>query len=201
MEQQAADQAVRIERVTAETNIELLLKVNGSGQADISTGIGFFDHMLTAFARHSQSDLVVRCSGDLHVDGHHTVEDVGICLGQALAQVTKDKRGMARFGHAVVPMDEALVECALDFSNRPYLGLHQMVFPQAMVGDYDACLTPEFFRAVVNNAGLTLHLRCLAGENSHHIIEASFKAFARACAAAWQRKQGSVDVLSTKGML
>jgi imidazoleglycerol-phosphate dehydratase len=201
MERQKADQTARIERVTAETSIELILNVNGSGQADIKTGIGFFDHMLTAFAQHSQSDLIVRCTGDLHVDGHHTVEDVGICLGRALAQVTADKRGMARYGHAVVPMDEALVECALDFSNRSYLGLHQMVFPQTTVGEYDACLTPEFFRAVVNHAGLTLHMRCLAGENSHHIIEASFKAFARACAAAWQRNQGSVAVLSTKGVL
>jgi imidazoleglycerol-phosphate dehydratase len=201
MEHQVADQTVRIERITSETSITLSLNVNGSGKAEIDTGIGFFDHMLTAFARHSKSDLVVHCVGDLQVDGHHTVEDVGICLGQALAQVSRDKRGMARYGHAVVPMDEALVECALDFSNRPYLGLHQMIFPQAMVGGYDACLTPEFFRAVVSNAGLTLHLRCLAGDNSHHIIEASFKAFARACGAALQRKQGDDDVLSTKGML
>lgn len=193
--------AAHIERKTGETQIAVDFNADGTGQAEVSTGIGFFDHMLTAFARHSGSDLRLSCHGDLHVDGHHTVEDVGICLGQALAAAVGDKRGITRFGSSTIPMDEALVECVLDFSGRPFLGLHGMHFPQPMVGQFDASLTVEFFRAVAVSAGLTLHLRCLSGDNSHHMIEACFKAFARACAAALRYDPRVSGVPSTKGVL
>lgn len=190
-----------VERRTRETQIALELTVDGTGEAAVSTGIGFFDHCLEALAKHSSCDLRVDCQGDLHVDGHHSVEDVGICLGQALAQACGDKKGIDRFGLAVVPMDEALVEVALDFSGRAGLGWHSFNLPQAMVGDFDVSLSKEFFRALTANAGLTAHVTCRCGENSHHIIEATFKAFARALHQACRRDAQRSDIPSTKGVL
>jgi imidazoleglycerol-phosphate dehydratase len=195
------ERRARVERTTAETRIALELLIDGSGEADVSTGVGFFDHMLRALARHSLVDLQVDCQGDLDVDGHHTVEDVGICLGQALAQAAGDKQGITRFGAASVPMDEALVECVLDFSGRPFLGWHGFAFQQPMVGGFDTSLAVEFFHAVATNAGLTLHLRCHCGHNAHHIIEACFKAFGRACDAGLRYDARVSGVPSTKGTL
>lgn len=190
-----------VERDTSETQIVVELVIDGRGEASVSTGIGFFNHMLTAFAKHSLCDLRVECRGDLEVDGHHTVEDIGICLGRALAEAAGDKRGISRYGAVTVPMDEALVECVLDFSGRPYLGWHGFALPQQTVGTFDTGLAVEFFRAVAMNAGLTLHLRCHAGENSHHIVEACFKAFGRACDASLRRDPRISGIPSTKGSL
>lgn len=188
-----------VTRKTAETDITVHLNLDGTGQGEIHTGIGFFDHMLAALARHSGFDLVVRCHGDLEVDGHHTVEDVGIALGKAFRQAVGDGSGISRFGEATVPMDEALVQAVLDISGRPYLAF--TIRPIApMIGDYDTQLTLEFFRAFTSHALVTLHLRQLAGENDHHIVEAAFKAAARALKCACQA-QGDGAVLSTKGSL
>lgn len=186
-----------ISRKTRETDIELTLDLDG-GDRSIDTGIGFFDHMLNSFAVHSGFGLTVRCKGDLEVDGHHTVEDVGIVLGQALSQCMGDKAGIARFGQAFVPMDEALGFCALDISGRPYL-VFDAPMPQPMCGGYDTCLTVEFMRALAVNAGLTLHLRSEYGDNAHHITEALFKALARALQQAVMQTGG--EVLSAKGVL
>ncbi len=191
----------RVERMTRETKIVVELTLDGTGEADVSTGIGFFDHCLEALAKHASFDLNVSCQGDLHVDGHHSVEDVGICLGQALAKACGDKRGIRRFGLAVVPMDEALVEVALDFSGRACLGWHSFHWPQTMVGDFDVSLTKEFFRALTANAGLTVHVTCRCGENAHPIIEATFKALARSLHEACFRDPQRSDVPSTKGVL
>jgi imidazoleglycerol-phosphate dehydratase len=190
-----------VDRTTRETRISLELTLDGTGEATVSTGIGFLDHCLEALAKHSLCNLQVNCQGDLHVDGHHSVEDIGICLGQALAQACGDKRGISRFGLAVVPMDEALVEVALDFSGRAGLGWHSFNLPQAMVGDFDVSLSKEFFRALTANAGMTAHFTCRCGENSHHIIEATFKAFARALNEACRRDPELNEVPSTKGVL
>lgn len=188
-----------VRRKTAETDITLQLNLDGTGTGEIHTGIGFFDHMLLAFAKHSGFDLVVHCDGDLDVDGHHTVEDIGICLGQALRQAVGDGRGICRFGEAVVPMDEALVQAVLDISGRPYLACDlRMTAP--MIGSYDTQLTKEFFRALTSQALVTLHIRQLAGENDHHIVEAAFKAVARAFRSACQRSSDGT-LLSTKGSL
>lgn len=168
-----------ISRQTAETEIALTLDLDGTGRAKIATGIGFFDHMLTALARHALFDLTIVARGDLEVDFHHTVEDVGIVLGQALAQAMGEKRGITRFGHALVPMDEALVEAALDCSGRAHLAF-SVAFPRAKVGEMDSELFEEFFRALTGNARLTLHLTGRAGSNTHHLAEACFKATARA---------------------
>lgn len=184
-------------RKTKETDITLHLTLEG-GERDIATGIGFFDHMLNSFAVHGGFGLMLHCNGDLHVDGHHTVEDCGIVLGQAFAQCLGDHAGIARFGQAFVPMDEALCFCALDISGRPYL-VFDAPMPQTMCGDYDTCLTVEFMRAFAVNAGITLHLRALYGENAHHITEALFKALARALRQA-VTLTGS-GVLSAKGVL
>lgn len=186
-----------IKRKTKETDITVALDLEG-GTRKIDTGIGFFDHMLNSFAVHSGFGLTLTCRGDLAVDGHHTVEDCGIALGQALRQCLGDKAGIARFGQAFVPMDEALGFCALDISGRPYL-VFDAPMPQAMCGQYDACLTVEFMRAFAMNAGVTLHLKSLYGENSHHITEALFKALARALKEAVCETGG--EVLSAKGML
>lgn len=190
-----------IVRKTLETSIEVTVNLDGTGQVDVSTGLGFFDHMLHAFGRHGRIDLKVRATGDLQVDGHHTVEDTGIVLGQALAQALGDKRGIERFGSSFVPMDEALVQAVLDFSGRGQL--HWAVdVPFGMVGDFDTQLAREFFIALATNAGMTLHVRQLAGDNVHHILEAAFKACGRAV-----RKSVTVDSFmadqlpSTKGML
>lgn len=187
-----------ISRETRETKIQLSLCLEG-GEREIDTGIGFFDHMLNSFAVHGGFGLTVHCRGDLQVDGHHTVEDVGIVLGQALAQALGDKRGIARFGSAYVPMDEALGFCALDCSGRPFL-VSDAPMPQPVCGQYDTCLTVEFMRALAVNGGLTLHLRSLYGDNAHHITEALFKALARALRQAVAMTENN-EVLSAKGVL
>ncbi|WP_242369414.1 imidazoleglycerol-phosphate dehydratase HisB [Adlercreutzia muris] len=190
-----------ITRTTAETAITVTVNLDGTGRADVSTGIGFFDHMLSAFARHSRMDLAVSVAGDLEVDGHHSVEDTGIVLGQALGAALGDKAGIARFGSAFVPMDEALVLAALDISGRGQL--HWAVdVPFGMVGDFDTQLAREFFIALAANAGITLHMRQLAGDNVHHILEAAFKACGRALREA-VAIDGALagEVPSTKGVL
>lgn len=186
-----------VRRKTRETDITLELCLEG-GACEISTGIGFFDHMLTALAVHGGLGLRIRAEGDLQVDCHHTVEDVGIVLGQALKEALGDKSGIRRYGHAFIPMDEALGECALDISGRPFL-VFRGEFPQERCGDFDCCMTEEFFRALAMNAGLTLHLGCRYGKNSHHMIEALFKAFAHALREA--AEPGGQGVLSSKGVL
>lgn len=188
-------------RETAETRIEATVNLDGAGRADVACGIGFFDHMLCAFARHGRFDLKVSVRGDLHVDGHHTVEDTGIVLGRALAEALGEKAGIERFGSAFVPMDEALVLAALDISGRGQLHW-DVEAPFGMVGDFDTQLAREFFIALAANAGITLHIRQLAGDNVHHIFEAAFKAAGRAL-----RQAVAVDpalggaVPSTKGVL
>lgn len=190
-----------VERRTLETAIEVAVNLDGTGQVDVSTGIGFFDHMLTAFGRHSRLDLTVKAEGDLQVDGHHTVEDTGIVLGQALAQALGDKRGITRFGSSFVPMDEALVLAALDLSGRGQLHWDVEV-PFGMVGDFDTQLAREFFIALATNGGITLHVRQLAGDNVHHILEAAFKACGRAVREAVAIDPALADETpSTKGVL
>lgn len=186
-----------ISRKTKETNISATLCLDG-GEVSVSTGIGFFDHMLTAWAFYAGFGLELKAEGDLHVDGHHTVEDVGIVLGQALGQALGDKRGIRRFGSCLLPMDEALCMTALDFSNRPFL-VFEAPMPQPMIGDYDACLTEEFMRALAMNAGLTLHQRALYGKNAHHITEALFKSLGLAMKDAVKVEGDAVT--STKGVL
>ena len=184
-------------RETKETQIALYLNLEG-GERKIETGIGFFDHMLNSFAVHGGFGLILKCTGDLEVDGHHTVEDVGIALGQALARILGDRAGIARFGSSYVPMDEALGFCALDISGRPYL-VYDAPMPQPMCGQYDTCLTVEFMRAFATHAGITLHLKSMYGENAHHITEALYKALARALRQAVTETGG--EVLSAKGVL
>lgn len=189
-----------IRRATAETDITLHLSLDGDGGSELATGVGFFDHMLTHIARHGLLSLTVRATGDLHVDDHHTVEDVGIVLGQALKEAVGDKRGMTRYGAATVPMDESLVLCALDFSGRG--GLYfDMNLPDPRIGTFASELVEEFFRAVAVNAGMTLHIRQIAGRNTHHLAEAAFKAFGRALDAATRLDSRIVGVPSTKGVL
>jgi imidazoleglycerol-phosphate dehydratase len=187
----------QLERNTKETQIQLSLQLEG-GEVKISTGIGFFDHMLTAFAFYAGIGLQLTAQGDLYVDGHHTVEDTGIVLGQALRQALGERKGIRRFGSAYVPMDEALCFTALDFSNRPYL-VFDAEMPQERIGDYDACLTLEFMRAVAHNAGITLHQKCFYGVNAHHITEGLFKSLGLAVKDAI-RVEGDA-VTSTKGVL
>jgi imidazoleglycerol-phosphate dehydratase len=190
-----------IRRTTKETRIRVRLDLDGTGRASVKTGIGFFDHMLEALARHGLLDLEVECTGDLHIDGHHTVEDVGIVLGQAIARALGDRAGIRRYADATVPLDEALVRVVLDISGRPYLA-YQLEIPKwQMLGDYDVFLTPEFFRALVHNAGLTVHMDLLRGANPHHIVEAAFKAFARALDQALRLDPRVTGVPSTKGTL
>ena len=186
-----------IERNTKETQIQLTVNLDG-GEVRVDTGIGFFDHMLTAFGFYAKIGLTVQASGDLEVDGHHTVEDVGICLGLALKEALGDRQGIRRFGSFYLPMDEALTFTALDFSNRPYL-VFDAEMPQAQIGSYDSCLTREFMRAVAVNAGITLHQKCFYGCNAHHITEGLFKSFGMAVRDA-VRQEGS-GVVSTKGVL
>jgi len=190
-----------VRRSTKETNLHVRLDLDGRGEAQVRTGIGFFDHMLEALARHALLDLIVEGEGDLHVDGHHTVEDTGIALGQALAQALGDRAGIRRFGDALVPLDEALVRAVIDVSGRPYLSYNIEIAKWQMLGDYDVFLTPEFFRALVLNAGLTAHLDLMRGDNPHHIVEAAFKAFARALDAATSLDPRVTGVPSTKGSL
>jgi imidazoleglycerol-phosphate dehydratase len=189
-----------IDRKTAETEIQLALNLDGSGNADVQTGVGFLDHMLTLFARHGLMDLTVRCNGDLHVDQHHTVEDVGICLGMAIEQAVGDKRGIVRYGTFTVPMDESLVMVSLDLSGRAYLVCGLDVRDRA-IGQFHGELVPEFFQAVAANARMNLHLHQFHGENAHHIVEAGFKAFGRALDAATRIDERVTGVPSTKGVL
>ncbi len=187
-------------RETTETKISVELALDGTGQCEIATGIGFFDHMLTHIARHGYLDLKIQAEGDLAVDAHHPVEDVGIVLGQALCEAVGDKRGLVRFGLAGCPMDEALVVAALDFGGRGYLA-YGLKLPTARVGEFDTELVREFFAALVGHAGISLHLTQQAGINSHHIIESAFKSFARALDQATQLDPRSEEVPSTKGQL
>lgn len=190
-----------VSRQTAETDIRVVLELDGAGSSRIHTGIGFFDHMLAALARHALLDLEIEARGDLHIDGHHTVEDTGIVLGQALAQALGDRAGIRRYGNAMVPLDDALVSAVVDVSGRPYL-YYQIDIPRwQMLGDYDVFLTPEFFRALIQHAGLTVHLDLIRGENPHHIVESAFKALARALGDAVTRDPRVHGVPSTKGAL
>ena len=190
-----------IKRDTKETQIRGTLKIEGKGVYEISTGIRFFDHMLELFTKHGGFDLKLEAKGDLDVDQHHTVEDVGIVLGQALAQTLGDRAGIRRYADATVPLDEALVRVVMDVSGRPYLSYHVDIPKWQMLGDYDVFLTPEFFRALVLNAGLTVHIDLIRGENPHHIVEAMFKAFARALDQATGIDPRVRGVPSTKGVL
>ena len=188
-----------IKRTTMETDIKIILVLDGSGIANINTGIGFFDHMLTAFAVHGGFDLTVSCKGDLNVDAHHTVEDVGICIGKAFCEALGDKSGIMRYGSAFIPMDEALGFCALDISARPFL-VYDAEFSGERIGDYDTCLTEEFMRAFAFNSGITLHLRAEYGKNDHHITEALFKSLAHAVKQA-VRVNADGGVISSKGVI
>ena len=190
-----------VSRATNETDLRVRVDLDGRGDASVKTGIGFFDHMLEALARHALLDLTVEARGDLHVDGHHTVEDTGIVLGQAIAKALGDRAGIRRYGHAFVPLDESLVRCVLDVSGRPYLWYAIEIPKWQMLGDYDVFLTPEFFRGLAINAGLTLHLDLVRGDNPHHIVEAAFKAFARALDGATALDPRVSGVPSTKGVL
>jgi len=190
-----------IRRTTTETDLLVRLDLDGTGRAEVHTGIGFFDHMLDAFARHGLFDLVVQAQGDLHVDGHHTVEDTGIALGQAIAQALGERRGIRRYADACVPLDESLVRAVVDVSGRPYLWYQVDIPKWQMLGDYDVFLTPEFFRALVTNAQLTAHVDLLRGDNPHHIVESTFKAFARALDMATSIDPRVQGVPSTKGSL
>jgi imidazoleglycerol-phosphate dehydratase len=195
------ERQAKIERQTNETRIVVEVELDGSGRASLATGIPFLDHMLDQIARHGMIELTVRAEGDLHVDAHHTVEDVGITFGQALAEALGDKRGIRRYGHAYVPLDEALSRVVLDCSGRPGLEFH-VEFPRARVGDFDVDLSIEFFRGFVNHALVTLHIDTLRGRNTHHIMETVFKAFGRALRMAIEtdpRLGGAVP--STKGSL
>ena len=187
-----------ISRKTAETEIYLTLDLDGAAEGGIATGVGFLDHMLTIFSRHAGFGLSVRCQGDTWVDGHHTVEDVGLALGEALKSALGDKRGIRRYGDIVLPMDEALILCAVDLSGRPCLRYTAQI-PRARVGDFDTELAREFMQALANSAGMALHLRQLDGENSHHIIEGMFKALGRALSEA--AEIAGTEVPSTKGVL
>lgn len=189
-----------IERKTKETDIHVALTLDGTGESEISTGIGFFDHMLEGFARHGFFNLSCHVEGDLHVDGHHTVEDTGIVLGQAIREAVGDKKGIRRYGYFVLPMDDALVLCAVDLCGRPYLNFDAS-FPTERVGGLDTELVREFFYAVSYSAGMNLHLKVLDGTNAHHMIEAMFKAFAKALDGATGMEPRVSDVLSTKGTL
>ncbi len=190
-----------VHRITGETNVLIRLDLDGNGKPNISTGVAFLDHMIHQISSHGLLDIEIRATGDTHIDDHHTNEDVGIAFGQALSKALGDCKGINRFGHFVAPLDEALVQVVLDCSGRPHLS-YELNIPSQKIGTYDTELVKEFFSAVVNNSGMTLHIRQLAGTNSHHIVEACFKAFARALRMATEfdaRRSGSVP--SSKGVL
>ena len=188
-------------RKTAETDIKLTLALDGTGKSEIDTGCGFLDHMLTLFARHGRFDLTVKCTGDTNVDFHHTVEDIGICLGMALSEALGDKKGICRYGSMMLPMDETLITAALDISGRSYLA-YGLEIPAEKVGDFDTELCEEFWQAFVRTSSITLHIVQNAGRNSHHIIEGAFKAVARALRAAVKIDPDFADEIpSTKGVL
>lgn len=196
-----APRTAEVTRNTAETQITVKLNLDGTGQAKLSTGIGFFDHMLDQIARHGLIDLDIHAKGDLHIDGHHTVEDVGITLGQAVAQAVGDKKGLRRYGHAYVPLDEALSRVVIDFSGRPGLDMN-VPFKSGMIGTFDSQLAYEFFQGFANHAFVTLHIDNLKGENAHHQAETVFKAFARALRMALEIDPRAAGVIpSTKGSL
>ena len=197
----APARVAEVRRDTAETKVRIRVDLDGRGASKLATGIGFFDHMLDQVARHGMIDLEIEADGDLHIDGHHTVEDVGITLGQAFAKAAGDKAGITRYGHAYVPLDEALTRVVVDFSGRP--GLHMQVpFKAAMIGGFDTQLAYEFFQGFVNHAGVTLHIDNLRGENAHHQCETVFKAFARALRMALTPDPRSAgQIPSTKGAL
>ena len=193
--------ASEIKRKTGETDISIKISLDGIGSSDINTGCGFLDHMLTLFAKHAHFDLAAKCIGDTHVDYHHTVEDVGICLGKAFLEALGDKKGIVRYADKIIPMDEALVLVAVDISGRDYLG-YSLDIPSYRVGDFDTELCEEFMLAFVREAKITMHVRKLAGTNSHHIIEGAFKAMARALSAATRIDSDFADeVPSTKGVI
>ena len=195
------DRIAKVHRKTGETEVTVELNLDGTGKGNINTGIPFLDHMLHQICSHGLIDLDVQAKGDLHIDDHHTNEDVGIVLGQALAKALGDRKGIVRFGHFVAPLDESLVQVALDFSGRPYL-VYGLVIPNQRVGTYDTELIREFYQAVVNHAQITLHVRLLESGNSHHIIEASFKAFARALRMAVEVDPRRASMIpSSKGVL
>lgn len=189
-----------INRTTKETDVSIELNLDGTGKSEISTGIGFFDHMLEGFARHGFFDLSCQIKGDLNVDGHHTVEDAGIVLGNAIKEALGDKKGIRRYGYFILPMDDALALCAVDLCGRPYFSF-EGEFNAPMVGDFDTELVREFFYAVSYSAAMNLHIKILSGHNAHHMIEASFKAFAKALDMAVGADFRVTDVLSTKGSL
>ncbi|CDB68817.1 imidazoleglycerol-phosphate dehydratase [Eubacterium sp. CAG:252] len=189
-----------IHRKTSETDIDLFIRLDGSGDAQVDTGIGFFDHMLKSFAKHGMFDLKLNVTGDLIVDCHHTVEDVGIVLGEAIKKALGDKKSIRRYGDIILPMDEALILCAIDLSGRPYL-VFDATFSSDMVGYFDTQMVKEFFYAISYSAGMNLHIREMSGENDHHIIEGMFKAFAKALDEACSKDARIKSVLSTKGSL
>ncbi|MCD8330651.1 MAG: imidazoleglycerol-phosphate dehydratase HisB [Lachnospiraceae bacterium] len=189
-----------VERNTAETKIRCSLTLDGSGKAELDTGVAFFDHMLSGFARHGFFDLILHCDGDTEVDCHHTIEDCGIVLGTAIREALGDKKGICRFGSSILPMDEALLLCAIDLSGRPYL-VYDASFTNASIGQMDTQMAREFFYAVSYSAGMNLHIKEFYGENDHHIMEAMFKAFGKALDQAVRLDPRITDVLSTKGTL
>jgi len=196
-----SDRVASISRNTKETQIELELNLDGQGNVEVDTGIPFFDHMLSMVGKHGLMDLKIKAEGDLEVDGHHTVEDVGICFGQAINQALGDKKGIRRYGSCMMPMDESLALVAVDISGRPYL-VYDVDLPVEIIGSYDTALTVEFLQAFISTAGITLHVKMMAGKNAHHMVEAIFKGFARALGEAVEinpRIAGLVP--STKGML
>lgn len=190
----------KVARKTLETDIKITINLDGTGKSDISTGIGFFDHMLCGFAKHGFFDLDVKIKGDLEVDGHHTVEDAGIVLGTALKEAVSDMKGMKRYGYFILPMDDALILCSIDFCGRPYLNFDCEI-PTEKCGYFETELVKEFFYAVSYAAGMNIHIKKLSGDNSHHIIEACFKAFGKALDMATGKEERIKDVLSTKGKL
>jgi len=201
MSKSQSDRTATVHRKTGETEVTVTIALNGSGKCDVKTGIPFLDHMLHQIASHGLFDLEIRATGDIEIDDHHTNEDVGITLGMALALALGDRKGIVRFGHFVAPLDEALVQVALDFSGRPHLS-YGLVMPTQRVGTYDTQLVREFFVAVINHAQMTLHIRQLDGINSHHIIEATFKAFARAMRMATEvDPRRAHEIPSSKGVL
>ena len=189
-----------IHRKTSETDIDLFIRIDGSGDAQVDTGIGFFDHMLKSFAKHGMFDLKLNVTGDLIVDCHHTVEDVGIVLGEAIKKALGDKKSIRRYGDIILPMDEALILCAIDLSGRPYL-VFDATFSSDMIGYFDTQMVKEFFYAISYSVGMNLHIREMSGENDHHIIEGMFKAFAKALDEACSKDARIKSVLSTKGSL
>ena len=196
-----ADRTATVKRETLETRIEVTLNLDGIGKCEFNTGVPFLEHMLEQVARHGLVDLWVQAQGDLHIDAHHTVEDIGITLGQAFAEAVGDKKGIVRYGHAYVPLDEALSRVVIDFSGRPGL-VYEVDFPRARIGDFDVDLFAEFFQGFVNHARVTLHIDCLRGRNAHHVAETVFKAFGRALrmALATDPRMGEMTP-STKGTL